>query len=189
MGVRTNGRILGWVQMSVDDGETFDYGSSFVWGSVFVFLAEIAGFGGAGLYLVGSAIQTGRNYIYAGLLSGMLAAVFVYAFVKFLLSYRPLRISDEGVETLVFGRRYALLTWQGVSVIEKVAYFDALKARRSTMFYVCGQNTRVQFNSNIRQLEALLAKFNAYIEQYDIQITCYDREEKRTKTLTVLSVP
>lgn len=155
--------------------EVFTYSASFVHSTMCVYLLEIAGLGGAGLYLAITAVHTGRNYIYAGVLCGALAAFFVYAFARFYLQHRPLRITSDGIETLSFGRRWLFISWKDVRCIEKIDYFEALKGRQSTMFYIHCPNGKIQFDANIQDVHGLLARLNEYIAQHGIAVTWRDR--------------
>jgi hypothetical protein len=109
---------------------------------------------------------------------------------------RPVSVSDAGIETFMFGKRYQFIDWASVTRIEReLAYssFD-MQFHHTVQIYNKSKggwrrdkNSPICFGDYIKHLDRLLEDLNAYIVKYDIPTFDVDRrrETRRAPIFTI----
>jgi hypothetical protein len=126
-----------------------------------------------GVYLMDRA-AIDRTYIAVAGFFWLISIFFMYVFVKFYLSHLPVRLVDEGIELLMFGRVHSFIAWRNVRSIEEIRYFDSLRSSNHKMYYVHGDEERIRFDDGLREFSQFLILLNERVQQYGIRFTRAD---------------
>lgn len=138
-----------------------------------------------GLALMGASVHLlNRGGIYGILVSAIWLLMWLYTLIIYFVRYRPLRVTDRGIASLIVGHIWRCVAWETVQRIECVRAFDAVTRQHRHRYIVVGRDACIQFNDWIDNLSVLIAAINVHIDQHHIPTFSIDRGQDTLRGLS-----
>jgi len=104
---------------------------------------------------------------------GLIGCAIVFFAVQ-IFRLRPVSADETCIASTLAGRRWRMIPWTGVRLIEKRRVYRATLSRFHSEYVLRGDHATIVFDDNIEELPALLGRINEKIARYGIRAEFVD---------------